>query len=95
MLNKRPADRLGWPDLLEHPFVRETQEERLKREKALADAMELADSSRAWKVGRRRRHCCMLVCTACELCSMNKLCHTLLLHIVARCWARWTMTNAN
>lgn len=51
LLNKRPADRLGWPDLLEHPFVRETQEERLKREKALADAMELADSSRAWKVG--------------------------------------------
>lgn len=44
--------RLGWPDLLDHPFVRETQTERLKREKALADAMELADSSRAWKVGR-------------------------------------------
>jgi hypothetical protein len=42
--------RLGWPDLLEHPFVRETDSERLVREKALADAVELADSSRAWKV---------------------------------------------
>jgi hypothetical protein len=41
---------LGWPELLEHPFVRETAAERLKREKALADAVELADSSRAWKV---------------------------------------------
>lgn len=44
------ACRLGWPDLLDHPFVRETPTERLKREKALADAVELADSSRAWKV---------------------------------------------
>lgn len=42
--------RLGWPDLLDHPFVRETDTERLIREKALADAMELADSSRGWKV---------------------------------------------
>jgi len=45
-----PACRLGWPDLLDHPFVRETPAERLKREKALADAVELADNSRAWKV---------------------------------------------
>lgn len=44
------AHRLGWPDLLDHPFVRETDSERLIREKALADAMELADSSRGWKV---------------------------------------------
>lgn len=51
LLNKKPADRLGWPELLEHPFVKETVEERLKREKALADAMEVADSSRAWRVG--------------------------------------------
>lgn len=42
--------RLGWPELLDHPFVRETATERLKRERALADAVELADSSRAWKV---------------------------------------------
>eukprot|EP00955_Chlamydomonas_euryale_P089074 364434-Chlamydomonas_euryale.AAC.4 len=39
LLNKKPADRLGWPELLEHPFVRETSDERLKRERALADAM--------------------------------------------------------
>ena len=49
LLNKRPGDRLTWPDLLDHPFVRETAAERLKRERALADAVALADSSRAWK----------------------------------------------
>lgn len=30
LLNKKPGDRLGWPELLEHPFVRETAEERLR-----------------------------------------------------------------
>ena len=49
MLNKKPSERLGWPELLDHPFVRETSEERLKREKAIVDAMEVADYSRAWK----------------------------------------------
>lgn len=49
LLNKKPSDRLGWPELLDHPFVRETQEEKMKREKALADAVEIADSSRAWR----------------------------------------------
>jgi len=24
LLNKVPADRLGWPDLLNHPFIQET-----------------------------------------------------------------------
>lgn len=52
LLNKKPQDRLGWPQLLEHPFVRETEGERLAREKMLADAMEVAEGSRAWKVGR-------------------------------------------
>jgi hypothetical protein len=47
--NHTTHTRLGWPDLLEHPFVRETEGERLVRERALADAVELADSSRAWK----------------------------------------------
>ncbi len=49
LLNKRPGDRLGWPGLLEHPFVRETSQERLKREAALADAAATAQESRAWK----------------------------------------------
>ncbi|GLI63648.1 hypothetical protein VaNZ11_006646 [Volvox africanus] len=49
LLNKKPQDRLGWPQLLEHPFVRETDTERLVREKMLADAMEVAEGSRAWK----------------------------------------------
>ncbi|MEW5307613.1 MAG: hypothetical protein WDW36_009992 [Sanguina aurantia] len=49
LLNKKPSDRLGWPELLEHPFVRETAEESASREKAMADAMEIADSSRAWR----------------------------------------------
>lgn len=50
LLNKRPVDRLGWPELLDHPFVRETVEERVRRERALAEAIEVADSSRAWRV---------------------------------------------
>ena len=25
LLNKNPVDRLGWPDLLNHPFVRENE----------------------------------------------------------------------
>ncbi|KAG2481806.1 hypothetical protein HYH03_019228, partial [Edaphochlamys debaryana] len=45
LLNKKPQDRLGWPQLLEHPFVRETDGERLAREKMLADAMEVAEGS--------------------------------------------------
>ncbi|GLC39018.1 hypothetical protein PLESTM_000827500 [Pleodorina starrii] len=49
LLNKKPQDRLGWPQLLDHPFVRETDTERLVREKMLADAMEVAEGSRAWK----------------------------------------------
>ncbi|KAJ9526297.1 hypothetical protein QJQ45_009792 [Haematococcus lacustris] len=49
LLNKKPADRLGWPELLEHPFVRETKEEQGVRERALADALEMADSSRSWR----------------------------------------------
>ncbi|PNH01000.1 Serine/threonine-protein kinase TIO, partial [Tetrabaena socialis] len=49
LLNKRPQDRLGWPQLLEHPFVRETEAERQAREKMLVDAMEVAEGSRAWK----------------------------------------------
>lgn len=49
LLNKRPIDRLGWPGLLEHPFVRESSQERLQREAALADAAANAQESRGWK----------------------------------------------
>ena len=49
LLNKRPGDRLGWPGLLDHPFVRESIQERIKREAALADAVLTAQESRAWK----------------------------------------------
>lgn len=48
-MNKRPGDRLGWPGLLDHPFVRESVQERSKREAALADAVLTAQESRAWK----------------------------------------------
>lgn len=41
---------MGWPELLDHPFVRETVEERVRRERAMAEALEIADSSRAWRV---------------------------------------------
>jgi hypothetical protein len=49
LLNKKPSERLGWPQLLHHPFVRETSSERLKREAALADATRLAQHTRSWK----------------------------------------------
>lgn len=49
LLNKKPSDRLDWPDLLDHPFVRETEEERLSRETSLASAAARAEASQAWK----------------------------------------------
>ena len=49
LLNKRPEDRLGWPHLLEHPFVQETAAEVTRRSAALADAQKTAADSRAWK----------------------------------------------
>ena len=33
LLNKNPVDRLGWPDLLNHPFVRENEQEKAERKK--------------------------------------------------------------
>lgn len=35
LLNKNPAERMNWPKLLEHPFVREVEEE--KRERAILE----------------------------------------------------------
>ena len=31
LLNKAPQERLAWPELLDHPFVRETEDEKAKR----------------------------------------------------------------
>lgn len=33
LLNKIPSERLTWPDLLNHPFIRETEQERNERKK--------------------------------------------------------------
>ena len=33
LLNKAPQERLSWPDLLEHPFIKETEQERAERKK--------------------------------------------------------------
>lgn len=33
LLNKIPSERLTWPDLLNHPFIRETEQEKLERKK--------------------------------------------------------------
>lgn len=36
LLNKTPHKRIGWPELLQHPFIKETEEEkqiRYRREK--------------------------------------------------------------
>ena len=49
LLNKRPENRLDWPDLLSHPFVRESEEERLVREQRLVYAASRAEHSLAWK----------------------------------------------
>ena len=49
LLTKNPRSRLGWPALLEHPFVRETQEERELRAAAQEKASQVADGSRAWR----------------------------------------------
>lgn len=35
LLNKSPNERLGWPDLLNHPFIRETDQEKSERKKRL------------------------------------------------------------
>ena len=37
LLNKTPKARLSWPDLLRHPFVRESPEEEQRRAAARAD----------------------------------------------------------
>ena len=49
LLNKRPSDRLGWPKLLEHPFVRETAEERRAREAAAAAAAAAMEANISWR----------------------------------------------
>lgn len=49
LLNKRPEKRLDWPHLLDHPFVKESEEERLMREERIFSAAACAEASRAWK----------------------------------------------
>eukprot|EP00191_Tetraselmis_sp_GSL018_P012506 CAMPEP_0177598674 /NCGR_PEP_ID=MMETSP0419_2-20121207/12506_1 /TAXON_ID=582737 /ORGANISM="Tetraselmis sp., Strain GSL018" /LENGTH=1263 /DNA_ID=CAMNT_0019091197 /DNA_START=454 /DNA_END=4245 /DNA_ORIENTATION=- len=49
LLNKDPKKRLGWPNLLDHPFVRETPEEKARRDASLAEQWEMAEGSRAWR----------------------------------------------
>ena len=49
LLKKKPEDRLDWDRLLEHPFVRESEEERRQRESSLAEQQVLAVSSLSWK----------------------------------------------
>jgi len=31
LLNKNPNERMNWPKLLEHPFIKETEEEKIER----------------------------------------------------------------
>jgi hypothetical protein len=49
LLNKKPENRLDWPDLLSHPFVKESEEERLVREQRLVTAAARAEASMAWR----------------------------------------------
>ncbi|GBG88292.1 hypothetical protein CBR_g46858 [Chara braunii] len=48
LLNKTPSQRLTWPQLLDHPFVRETSAERAEREAAAAAALERGCDA-AWR----------------------------------------------
>ncbi len=49
LLNKVPQQRLSCEQLLKHPFVRETDDERAVREARRAAGDRLAAHSRAWK----------------------------------------------
>lgn len=49
LLDKKPEQRLDWPHLLDHPFVKESEEERLAREHRIYAAAAFAEASRAWK----------------------------------------------
>ena len=31
LLNKTPSERLSWPELLQHPFIKETEQEKKER----------------------------------------------------------------
>lgn len=80
LLNKQPAQRLGWPRLLEHPFVAETEAERAAREAALAEAARLAGESRGWRGevrGTRLPFICMQLPTT--VCMWHVQCRRILL----------------
>ena len=49
LLRKKPGDRYGWDRLLAHPFVRETSEERRRRETDVREQQATVESSRAWR----------------------------------------------
>ena len=49
LLTKDPAKRLGWPELLDHPFVRETEAERARREREAAEEAEAEAGRRGWR----------------------------------------------
>lgn len=49
LLHKTPEKRLDWPHLLDHPFVKESEDERLQREQRICTAAACAEASRAWK----------------------------------------------
>ena len=49
LLTKDPSKRLGWPELLDHPFVRETEAERMRREREAAEEAEAEASRRGWR----------------------------------------------
>jgi fused-like protein len=49
LLNKKPEHRLDWPQLLDHPFVKESEAERLEREQRICKSAIRAEASLAWK----------------------------------------------
>lgn len=49
LLNKKPSDRLDWPHLLQHPFLQETEDEKLARVDSVRTAKMTLDSCQSWK----------------------------------------------
>jgi len=49
LLNKEPSKRLDWPDLLQHPFLQETEQEKRAREELIRDAEMTLQNCQSWK----------------------------------------------
>jgi len=49
LLNKRPNERLGWPQLLNHPFIKETEHEKMERKHRVTNYYKWARQEHPYK----------------------------------------------